>query len=187
MEPLRICTIVAVAIIIFILYLVRDHLSGLLKDQSSQSADLKPYSLSRVLFSFWTLLVFFSICYIIFVTGELPDIKSSTLALMGIAAGTTVAGRAIDNIQAGNPNLVRIQDLKDEGFLTDILSDANGVSISRFQTLCFNLIYGGFFLSTVFAKNELFNFKPETLTLLGLSSGAYALLKIPESQPKPSK
>jgi hypothetical protein len=184
MKPLSIAIYVVIAIVLIILYLIRDQLSGFLKDQSAQTGADKPYSLSRTLFSFWTLLIFFAFSYIGIAKGELPDITKSILLLMGIASGTALASRTIDNIQAGNPKLSRIQDLVSEGFLTDILSDANGISITRFQTLAFNLIYGGVFISTVFTDSTLYPFNDMTLTLLGISSGTYTLSKIPESQPK---
>lgn len=186
MKPLTISIYIVIAIILVIMYLIRNQLSGFLKDQSIAIPGNKPYSLSRTLFCFWTVLIFFSFCYIGIMTGALPAMNdgNSTLILMGIASGTALAGRTIDNIQAGNPNINRIQDLKHEDFLTDILSDANGVSVSRFQTLCFNLIYGCIFIATVFTDEKLCTFDSQTLTLLGLSSGAYAAMKIPESQPK---
>ena len=185
MKPLAICIIIVTVIILFILFWVHDKLPGLLKDQSTAEPNKKPYSLSRTLLFLWTLLCIFGLCYVGIKTGELPKIDSSTLILMGIAAGTSLAGRSIDNLQANNAQFKRIQDSETEDFLADILSDANGISVSRFQTLCFNLIYACIFISTVFTKLQFYHFDETTLTLLGISSGAYAMLKIPEGQPKP--
>ena len=177
--------IFAILLILFILYKFRDKVSVFFKDQSTLIPDQRPFSLSKAIFSFWTILVIFSISYLGIVTGEFPKIESTLLILMGIASGTAVVSRTIDNAQAANPTIKRIQDDSSEGFLKDILTDSNGVSISRFQTICFNLIYGCIFLSTVFTDEKLYHFPDKfPLILLGLSSGAYSLLKIPESQKK---
>jgi hypothetical protein len=183
MKPLTICIDVVIAIVLVILYLVRNQLPEFFEDESTQSPGKKPFSLSRTLFCFWTLLIFFSFCYIGITKDELPKIDSNILLLMGIASGTALAGRAIDKTQAANPKVTRIQDQARQNFLKDILTDANGISISRFQTLCFNLIYGGIFISTLFVSGQIFGFDASALALLGLSSGAYAVTKIPENQP----
>ncbi|RKR84131.1 hypothetical protein BDD43_4358 [Mucilaginibacter gracilis] len=176
------CSVAAFLIFLILFFKMRE-LSALLKDDSALSPDQKPYSLARTILCFWTLIIFLSICYIGIVSDNLPKIDAGVLILMGIVVGTTTAGRVIDTTQSKDPNITRTQDTDPSvGFLTDILSDANGISISRFQTLVFNIIYGCAFISIVVTQNTLYNFPPETLTLLGISSGAYALLKIPENK-----
>jgi hypothetical protein len=181
MTPITICILITIVVILLILYRVGDQLPGLLQDQSTVTG-AKPYSLSRSLFCLWTLLMFFALCFIGIYTGQLPKIDPGTLLLMGIASGTTLVSRTIDRIQSGDTSFIRIQDAASGGFWKDILSDQNGISISRLQTLCFNLIYAAIFVSTVISKQELYPFDHTALTLLGISSGAYALLKIPEAR-----
>jgi len=178
------CSVALLLIVVYLIY-VRKNLTGLLKDESTvlPVAD-RPYSLSRTLFFYWTIIIVFSVCYIGIVSDNMTTIDNGVLILIGIVAGTTTAGKLIDTNQIQNPDITtRIQDFPSQNFFTDIISDGNGISISRFQTVVFNIIYGCSFLAIVVTQNVLYNFPPSTLTLLGISSGAYALLKIPENKP----
>ena len=115
--------------------------SNMLKDISS--ATKMPYSFSRVQMAWWTVIVIGSYVFIIMNRTGWADsatftnniISRSALILMGIGVSTTAAGRIIDNSQSSSD---RIQDMESEGFILDILSDGNGVSIHRFQSLIFN-------------------------------------------------
>lgn len=173
---------IALALIVLLLILLNKQLGAFLKDKSTLPIEKRSYSLSTTLIFYWTLLIFISICYIGIVSDNLPTINSGVLILMGIITGTATSAKVIDSTQSQDPTIARCQDTTPSaGFLTDILSDCNGISVSRFQTVVFNIIYGAAFLSIVVTQNVLYNFPQQTLTLLGISSGAYALLKIPEN------
>ncbi|HTE01634.1 MAG TPA: hypothetical protein VK668_20240 [Mucilaginibacter sp.] len=174
---------VALFLIVLLLLIFWKHINELLKDDSTQKLPDRTYSLSRTILFYWTLIIVISVCYIGIVSDNLPKIDSGVLILMGIVVGTTTTGRVIDNTQQQDPAIkTLIQNDKTQGFLTDILSDGKGLSVSRFQTVLFNIIYGCGFLAIVVSQNVLYDFPKETLTLLGISSGAYALLKIPENK-----
>jgi hypothetical protein len=144
----------------------------------------RSFSLASTIIFYWTVLIVLSICYLGIVNDSMPVIDNGVLILMGIVAGTTTAGKVIDANQSQDPTIARSQDTTpSSGFLTDILSDSNGISVSRFQTVMFNIIYGCVFVATVISQHELYDFPSQTLTLLGISSGAYALLKISENTP----
>ncbi len=176
----------ALAIIVLLVFVLRRHLSALLKDESTLPVPLRSYSLSRSILFFWTMVLFLSICYIGIKTDNLAPIDSGVLILMGIVVGTATTGRVIDSSQTQDPGITRTQDThQSQGFLLDILSDGNGMSISRLQTVIFNIIYGCAFVSLVITQEVLYNFPTETLTLLGISSGAYAFMKVPENKPTP--
>ncbi|SHN26188.1 hypothetical protein [Mucilaginibacter sp. OK098] len=183
MYALPIACSCALLLIIVLLIVLRKKLTLFLRDKSTlMPEDQRTFSMSSTMIFYWTVLIFASICYIGIVSGSLPTIESGVLILMGIVVGTTTAGKVIDTTQSIDPTIARSQDMSPtQGFLTDILSDANGISVARFQTLVFNIIYGFAFLSIVITKQSLYDFPPQTLTLLGISSGAYALLKIPEN------
>jgi hypothetical protein len=176
----------ALFVIIVLLIVLRKKLTIFLRDKSIlQPENKRSFSLSSTLIFYWTILIFVSICYIGIVSDNLPTIDNGVLILMGIVVGTATAGKVIDTTQSVDPTITRTQDVDEtKGFLTDILSDANGISVSRFQTLVFNIIYGFAFLSIVVTQHVLYNFPQQTLILLGISSGAYALLKVPENAPK---
>jgi hypothetical protein len=65
---------------------------------------------------------------------------------LGISAGTLATAKLTDNSDAANPNITRTQDDESKGFLNDILSDENGISIHRFQAVVFNVIIGLWFV-----------------------------------------
>jgi len=182
MKEITISCSIALGIILLILFLLRSRLGSLLKDFSTRELPERSYSLSRSILFFWTIIIFISICYIGIKCNELPRISPGVLILMGIVVGTSTTGRIIDTTQEKNRGVIRFQNtMVTEGFLDDILSDKDGMSISRLQTFIFNVIYGCVFISIVITKESLYDFPAETLTLLGISSGAYALLKVPEN------
>lgn len=159
---------------------------GLLKDYSSLPLKERPFSLSRSQLGFWTLVVSMSYIFIALVTGELAPLTSSTLVLLGISGATTAAAGIIDKNDALNAGVVRTQDVnKSEGFFTDILSDANGVSVHRFQMVVFNFILGLFFIKQVFTRLEMPGFDSNLLILMGLSNATYAGLKSNENKLPP--
>jgi hypothetical protein len=175
----------ALFVIIVLLFMLRKKLNLFLRDKSILPLEERPFSLASTLTFYWTVLIFLSICYIGIVSDNIVPISSSVLILMGIVIGTTTAGKVIDTVQSTDDKIERSQDVHpSEGFLTDILSDSNGISVSRFQTLAFNIVYGFIFLSIVVSQHLLYEFPTQTLVLLGISSGAYAMLKIPENAPK---
>jgi hypothetical protein len=67
-----------------------------------------------------------------------------------------------------------------EGFLHDVLSDSEGLNIHRFQAAIWTLVLGVIFLWTVYTTLAMPDFSATLLGLMGISSGAYLLLKIPE-------
>lgn len=79
---------------------------------------------------------------------------------------------------------MRHQDVESEGFVRDILSDDHGVSVHRFQTVVFNLIFGVYFV-TAFLRSGATTFPVFSeieWSLLGISSSAYLYLKSTENR-----
>ncbi|HEU0173619.1 MAG TPA: hypothetical protein VFV58_05100 [Blastocatellia bacterium] len=73
-----------------------------------------------------------------------------------------------------------------EGFIIDILSDANGVSFHRFQMAIWTLVLGGFFIISVLSHLEMPEFNTTLLALMGISATAYLGFKIPEDTRAPA-
>jgi hypothetical protein len=69
---------------------------------------------------------------------------------------------------------------KTKGFLTDIMSDENGISIHRFQMVGWTVILTLVFVHGVWTNLTMPEFSDTLLTLMGISSGTYIALKIPE-------
>ncbi len=165
----------------------------MLKDISV--ADKQPYSWSRVQLAWWILIILSSFIAILFKYHIAPTLHESTLVLIGISSATIATAKIIDQSDEQKINIIRHQDSKSTGFFLDILSDENGVSIHRFQTVVFNLTFGVYFIAYVLAhlpleQGNILNpqnfvmpvIETNNLILLGLSSGTYAALKITENK-----
>jgi hypothetical protein len=68
-----------------------------------------------------------------------------------------------------------------ERFLSDILSDDQGVSLHRFQMAAWTVILGIVFIHEVWSKLALPDFNATLLGLMGISAGTYVAFKIPDA------
>lgn len=80
----------------------------------------------------------------------------------------------------GKQSQLRKLDRISEGFILDILSDANGVSFHRFQIATWTLVLGIIFGVQVFRELGMPQFSETLLGLMGLSAGTYVTLKAAE-------
>jgi hypothetical protein len=78
------------------------------------------------------------------------------------------------NVQIANPT--------SEGFVTDILTDAKGISFHRFQMLAWTAVLVSIFLNGVFRTLTMPPLNPTLLALMGISAGTYLGFKFPEKQ-----
>lgn len=146
-----------------------------LKDQSSNAN--KPFSFSRSQIFWWSLIILSSLFYVLISTSAF-SINETAWILLGISAGTRGVGGIIDNSQINKVGAANThQNTASEGWLKDILSDQNGISIHRVQAFLFNVGFGIYYLTEVYVTLEIPSFDANTLTLLGLSNGAYAVVK----------
>jgi hypothetical protein len=161
--------------------------------------DLAPYSLSRFQLAYWGFLVISAYIFIWMITGELDTITGSVLALLGIGSGTALGAAMIDQgkeekaqTAAARVEAVPASDMpapatrpaqpaKSQGFLRDILSDEGGVSIHRLQLFVWTLVLGIIFCTVVYGSLEMPQFSNTLLGLMGISSGTYLGLKVPET------
>lgn len=70
-------------------------------------------------------------------------------------------------------------------FDIDILSDANGVSIHRFQMVLWTVVLGFIFIHEVVARLAMPEFSGTPLLLMGISNGTYLFGKSAEPQATP--
>jgi hypothetical protein len=144
------------------------------------------YSLAKTQLAWWTFIILSSYLVIYCVTGEMPDLSATSLALLGISAGTTTLSGLItpagaDQVVAGYAS---------RGWLTDILSDEHGVSIHRLQKVVISLLMGYFFVRSVYKTVAMPDWTTNETLLLAVSSAAYLGLKWqenrqPDSAPAP--
>jgi len=190
--------------ILFFSVLVFDKKYCMLRD-ISKATQHQPYSWSRVQFAWWTVIVLSSFITILWVKHIAPTFHSSTVILLGISAATTATARIID-ISDQEKFSWTMQDDFGKNFFRDILSDQNGVSVHRFQTVVFNIVFGIWFIHAVLnnldidcsaytqdahlhemcLKDTVNYIMPpisdNNLILLGLSSATYATLKMTENK-----
>lgn len=175
-----------IAVVLICLVLLLFYYSakrGFLRDDCQvENMKDKPFSLSRTQLAVWTVIVAVSYIFIALVTGELAPLTTSTLMLLGISGATSAVAGIIDNNDKLNGH-IRQQDLgTTHSFLSDILSDSNGVSVHRFQMVVFNMILGIFFFKQVLSRLEMPEFDSNLLILMGISNATYTGLKTNENR-----
>jgi hypothetical protein len=69
-----------------------------------------------------------------------------------------------------------------EGFLADILTDASGISLHRFQIAVWTIVLGFIFAASIYNSLAMPQFSGTLLALMGISSGTYIGFKFPEKQ-----
>lgn len=148
------------------------------------------FSLSRTQLAFWTVIISSTFIYVVIYASSgssivIPEIPPVNLILIGIAAGTTVIGKVIDNSQKDNAGgTISQQDWPSSGFLTDIISDENGISIHRLQNVIWTAIVGVIYIYYVIINSKIPDgtiINNDLLGLMGISAGTYLGLKTTEN------
>lgn len=168
--------------------ILRDRMPGLPANQA-------PFSLARFQLAFWSYLVIAAYVFIWLITKELDTITGSVLALLGIGSATALAAKIIDQDKpavpapAADPTAPAAPSaapsalVSSRGFLRDVLSDDQGISIYRFQLFAWTLVLGVIFCASVYDGLEMPQFSTTLLGLMGISSGTYLGFKVPETTP----
>jgi len=188
MSPITVFWIVFILLSIAVVYCNKHYC--MLKDTSS--AKKQPYSWSRVQLAWWTIIVLSSFITIVIEFNQAPGLNTSTVVLLGISAATIATAKVIDVNDETAPGTVRHQDKDGTNFILDILSDQDNVSITRFQTVIFNFVFGLWFIVFVMeclpvaTLANIDSIMPaisdNNLILLGLSSATYAAVKSTENK-----
>lgn len=149
-----------------------------------------PYSLARFQLAFWSLLVIAAYFFIWLITEELDTITGSVLALLGIGSATALGATIIDQGKppAGSAPAAPVTPavpMASRGFLNDVLSDDQGLSIYRFQLFAWTLVLGVIFCASVYNGLAMPQFSTTLLGLMGISSGTYLGFKVPEKSANP--
>ncbi|UPQ75022.1 hypothetical protein [Chryseobacterium nepalense] len=174
--------VLPVAIFIFGMWLAVK--TDLLKDTQVDNGSEKTYSFSRSQLFYWTMIVIICLCAGMGNNGNFDLLlklkEPSILLLLGISVGTASVATYIDN-EIPNPK----KNTDSNGFIRDILSDAGGISVHRYQALLFNIIFGLVFVCQFINNTTEFPvFGNYALALMGTSSAGYLLIKTNEKQKK---
>ena len=170
----------------------------------------RPYSLAQTQMTWWFCIVIASYVYIAGSTGKISGVlNEQSLILMGIGIGTALGATAIEQAKKGYPTLDTFNavvkqidtlnaagapippgviaqrdtlaaDLASETFLRDILTDVDGVSLHRFQSVAWTVVLGVAYVLSVFAQHALPEFDKLLLAVLGISGATYLGFKVPE-------
>lgn len=197
---------VVVIIVITALFMVLASFTNLLRDEVNDLDAFKenaakiqqqlkvktamnrnPFSLTKVQFGVWTVLISSSYIYLSLFKGDcaLMPINKTALVLMGIYSGLAAATTIMDKREI-NDNRPRHQNTPSQGFFVDILSDDNGISLHRFQNLVWSLIAIIVYLYKVAGIKtgcELPELSDTLLALTGLSTATYLVLRSKENDP----
>ncbi len=117
---------------------------------------------------------------------ELNDIEANIAA--GTATQADLNGKLgeyhtlIGEIKKKYPGVLGWENVR---FSIDILSDANGVNIHRFQMAMWTVVLGFVFIHEVFTRLSMPEFSGTLLLLMGISNGTYLLGKTTEPQAPP--
>lgn len=149
--------------------------TSLIRKAGSVRGALGPYSFSKAQQMFWFVLVAAAFVFLWTMTGEVDTLTESTLALLGISAGTGVAAWMIDSARDAGTASSR-------GFLADTLSDGAGLAIHRVQAAAWTLILGVIFCVTVYRTLFMPQFSFTLVALMGISAGTYVAFKLPEGR-----
>src|SRR5258706_2410438 len=169
--------LLALSLAIFI-YLCRT--TSLVRSGTHPVPHMRPYSLSLFQMSFWFFLVIAAYVFMWLITDELDTITDSVLGLIGIGAATALGAVLIEKNKTGpQPDE---PGGTSKGFLNDVMSDPNGVSLHRFQMFVWTLVLGVIFIGSVYKNLEMPEFSATLLGLMGISSGTYLGFKVPEKQ-----
>jgi hypothetical protein len=172
-------------LVFFLLFVRLARRTSLLRDRNALTPEgkLPPFSLSRFQMAFWSFLVVAAYLFIWLITQELDTITGSVLALLGIGSATALGANLIDSGKASATGTAApTKGAVTQGFLRDVLSDAEGISLYRFQLFVWTLVLGVIFIASVYNGLQMPQFNPTLLGLMGISSGTYLGFKVPESR-----
>lgn len=163
----------------------------IVKESSTVATESRPYSLGRVQMAFWFFAVLGSFIFIWMLTGAIPPLSESALALIGISAATALGARVADTTNAvalarkDPARAVAARARTSEGIVADLLMDADGYSFHRFQIAVWTIVLGVIFGWTVYTTLSMPEFGGTMLALMGISGGTYVGFKLQEAKAEP--
>jgi hypothetical protein len=162
------------------LAVTRDMLSSPLSTRPKNAHS--PFSLAMVQMAFWFCLSVGAYVYISLVTRQVHVPMGSVLGLLGISATTGLAAVFVDKRKSDDATdgQKATPPATSHGFVTDILSDGDGVSFHRFQIAVWTIVLGTAFVWSVYHNITMPEFDASLLTLMGVSSGTYVGFKFGE-------
>jgi hypothetical protein len=190
MQVYRLAIMISVVLVALVLAIGLAQRSNLIRDTGTFDATggaQRSFSLSRSQMLLWTFNVLLAFLLVWFARGQFNQVVSDgSLALLGISTGTAFGGSMIDQNQPPQEGHDKVGPSR--GFWRDILSDAHGINLHRFQlvlwTLALTVVFWSMTLNILNSGEgtvALPDFDSKLLILMGISGGAYLGLKVHES------
>lgn len=174
--------------------LIRSDLAPSPRTQDAEQADVicvqygsLPFSLAKSQMAFWTLIGVGSYLMISMVTSALPVIPEGLLGLLGISATNSLLSNFINkqhpylSAHALSPGPGQHGIGKSRGWVQDVLTDINGISVIRLQFVIFNIVVGIYTLRHVFRNWSLPDLDSSVLALISISSASFLIQKNSET------
>jgi len=151
------------------------RMSGMLRDAGTgNNLAARTYSLGRVQMTWWFGIIMGAYIFLWAITKDVPTLSSQALLLMGISGVTGLTSAGLDASRQNQSSLTKGH------FLEDLLTDADGVTLHRFQMLAMTVILGVMFIVQVATTLTMPEFDGSLLVLMGIAGGTYIGFKIPE-------
>jgi hypothetical protein len=160
--------LILLAVFVYVLFWTK-----ILREPTSIPGTTKTkFSLSRVQFGLWNVLIFFSAAFIYFYTGRLLPIPAQLLALLGISGGQFVLGWALARTSSGET----IAKQSSGNMVEDI-----GEGVHRFQNLLWSVGLWIYFIQALLVTVDYPSIDTNLLILTGFTVGMYAFGKAKET------
>jgi hypothetical protein len=135
-------------------------------------------SLSQLQMVLWTFVVAASAVYVMVLAGELIEVTTGTLVLLGISGAVTVGSKLHDSTQATNTGAASdaAAPLRQPRWSDLVVNDTGGhreIDISRVQMLYFTLITAGFVVMRVLTTYVIPEIPQGFQILMGISNAVY--------------
>jgi hypothetical protein len=115
--------------------------------------------------------------------GDLPPLivaasPSDQVALKDELSVKTARLAEVNRLIAVLPTMTH----QSKNVIEDLISDANGISLHRFQIFVWTIVLGVVFIGSVIRELTMPEFGATLLALMGISSGTYLGFKFPEKK-----
>lgn len=176
--------LVLIEVLIVALFLYLGRKTELLRDSDLNQPDFtkRPYSMAKTQLSFWIVVIVGCFVYLYFKKAEFNDVINATaLVLLGLSTATTALS-AIARGPTSPPAPAAVPDHAapapiHENFLSDIMSDNEGMNVHRVQMLLWTVVFGIIFIHQVWKGEAFPNYDEKIYGLMGISSATYVWFK----------
>jgi len=114
--------------------------------------------------------------------GAIPSSLSPSERAALVAERQQLVGHNQNLLQEISQQTLRVRGPASENFLTDLLTDSDGVSFYRFQIFAWTIVLWVIFIGTVVRTLAMPDFSDQVLGLLGISGGTYLGFKLPKDK-----